>query len=57
MANKVDAKVYARILELKEKYQLTNPVIAERLGISVRTVRIYLRANRLNLRPYEKSDV
>lgn len=56
MANKVDESTYARIIELKTKYGLTNEVIAQRLGISSRTVRVYLRANRLNLKPYQLPD-
>lgn len=54
MAPKVDQDTYNRICELKMKYGLTNDVIGERLGISGRTVRVYLRAARLNLKPYER---
>lgn len=54
MAAKVDQAVFDRILELKERYGLTNSVIGERLGISTRTVRVYLRAHRLSLKPYER---
>ena len=57
MAIKVDQDVFDRILELKSRYNLTNEVIATRLGISSRTVRVYLRAARLNLKPYQKPDV
>lgn len=52
MAAKVDQAVYNRIIELKTKYALTNKVIAERLGISDRTVRVYLRASRTKTVPY-----
>lgn len=54
MAGKVDAAVFARLVELKTKYGLTNAVIAERLGISPRTVKVYWRAHRLSLKPYVK---
>jgi DNA-binding transcriptional regulator YiaG len=35
-----------RIVELKERYQLTVPVIATRLGVSERTVWNYVTAHR-----------
>lgn len=58
MAPKVDQKVFDRIIELKTKYELTDEVISQRLGISPRTVRVYTRAARLSLKPYIKpSDV
>lgn len=46
MAAKVDAKVLARIIELREKYGLTQTVIGERLGLTSRTVRLYLSQER-----------
>lgn len=49
MAAKVDEKIFTRIVELKTKYNLTSAVIAERLGISIKTVQVYLRAARLGL--------
>ncbi len=42
MAPKVTEDVYNRILELRVKYGLGTTVIAERLGLSTRTIRIYL---------------
>jgi DNA-binding transcriptional regulator YiaG len=53
LARKVEDKQFERIIELREKYGLTAPVIATRLGISVRTVHVYLRAHREQLKPYE----
>lgn len=55
-SKKVDEKVYKRILYLKEQ-GLTQEVIATRLGISARTVRVYLRAAKTGTKPYEKPDV
>ena len=55
MAAKVDQRIYDRILQLKA-IGLTNKVIAIRLGISDRTVRIYTRAARLNLKPYQRPE-
>lgn len=55
MANKVDEVKYARILELRAM-GLTVAVIAERLGITRKTVHIYMRAAKLNLKPYEKPN-
>lgn len=52
MAIKVTQKVYDRIIELKTKYGLTNVVIAERLGLNERTVRVFLRAHREGSVPY-----
>ncbi len=49
MAAKVDEKVFARIVQLKKDYALTADVIAQRLGISRKTVQVYLRAARLGL--------
>lgn len=46
MANKVDAQVLARILELRYKYGLTQAVIGTRLGLATRTVRLYLSMDR-----------
>jgi DNA-binding transcriptional regulator LsrR (DeoR family) len=46
MAAKVDAKVLARILELRYKYGLTQEVIGTRLGLASRTVRFYLAQER-----------
>jgi predicted transcriptional regulator len=43
MAAKVDPKVYARICDLKERFGLQNVIIATRLGLSPKTVRIYLK--------------
>lgn len=57
MARKVDQKLFDRIIELKTKYDLTEEVLAQRLGVSARTIRVYLRAHRLNLAPYERPDV
>lgn len=54
MANRVDEKTLKRILQLKYEQGLTDKVISIRLGISERTIRIYSRANRLGLKPYEK---
>jgi DNA-binding NarL/FixJ family response regulator len=51
MAPKVTDWHIKRIAELK-KIGLTNEVIAERLGISSRTVRVYTRAARTGLKPY-----
>jgi DNA-binding NarL/FixJ family response regulator len=52
LARKIEDREYKRILELKA-IGLTAAVIAERLGVSRKTVQVYLRANRLNLKPYE----
>lgn len=52
MARKVEDREYKRIIELKG-IGLTAAVIAERLGISRKTVQVYLRSNRLGLKPYE----
>lgn len=41
MAAKVDAIVLARILTLKRQ-SLTHEIIAQRLGLSLRTVRFYI---------------
>jgi DNA-binding transcriptional regulator YiaG len=46
MAAKVDERVLARIIELREKYGLTQAVIGIRLGLSTRTVRLYLSEHR-----------
>lgn len=46
MANKVSPEVLARIIELREKYGLTQAVIGVRLGLSTRTVRLYLSEHR-----------
>ena len=54
MARKVDQAVYARIRQLRTQYGLTYPVIAERLGLNERTVRIYLRKAKLGLE-YDES--
>lgn len=51
-SKKVDEATYKRILYLKS-IGLTQEVIAERLSITSRTVRVYLRANRLGLKPYQ----
>lgn len=53
MAIKVDEKVLARIIELRERYGLTQSVIAIRLGLATRTVRLYLSEHRKsqNVRP------
>jgi orotate phosphoribosyltransferase-like protein len=51
MANKVDAAVYKRILELRDQ-GLTHAVIAQRLGVSERTIRVYIRAAREGNEPY-----
>jgi hypothetical protein len=44
MSRKVTPDVLKRLKELKSKYDppLTNAVIAERLGLGLRTVRFYL---------------
>lgn len=44
MSRKVTPDVLKRMFELKTKYDppLTNTVIAERLGLGLRTVRFYL---------------
>lgn len=42
MARKVDERVFQRMVELRDKHGLTKPVIAERLGLSLRTVNYYL---------------
>jgi hypothetical protein len=52
MAAKVDEKVFKRIIQLKE-LGLTDKVISIRLGISERTIRVYTRANRTGLNPYD----
>lgn len=46
MAAKVNSTVLARIIELREKYGLTQAVIGIRLGLSTRTVRLYLSQHR-----------
>ena len=57
MAAKVDEKVFARIIELREKYGLSQDVIAQRLGLSLRTVSTYLRAARLGItQPYAEKN-
>ena len=56
MAAKVDEKLYARILELRTKYGLTQEVIATRLGISARTVRVYLRSAATGTVPYKPTE-
>ncbi len=53
MARKVSEKEYKRIIELRD-LGLTVAVIAERLGITRKTVHVYLRAAKLNLEPYER---
>lgn len=42
LAPKVDAEMIERIVTLKMRDRVTNQVIAERLGISLRTIRVYL---------------
>lgn len=54
MAPKVTAEVYKRIVELREKYQLTYDVIGERLSISPHTVKAYMSAHRHQTKPYSK---
>lgn len=44
MGLKVDAKMAARIIELHLKHGCTQAIVAQRLGISSRTVRLYLKA-------------
>lgn len=46
MSNKVDKWTYNRILELIYKQGLTQKIVAERLGISTRTIRIYLKKHK-----------
>jgi len=48
---KVDPATFDRILYLRSQ-GLTQEVIAQRLGISARTVRVYLRAAKTNTKPY-----
>lgn len=53
MANKIDQKLYDRIVELRNKHGLTHDVIAARVGVSSRTVRVYLRAALTATVPYQ----
>tara|TARA_R110000868_G_scaffold286818_2_gene547265 strand:- start:707 stop:883 length:177 start_codon:yes stop_codon:yes gene_type:complete len=55
MPTKIDDRILARLLQLKG-IGLTDKVISIRLGISERTVRVYTRAKRTGLKPYEKPD-
>jgi DNA-binding CsgD family transcriptional regulator len=55
VAIKVDKKIYERILYLKNQ-GLTNAVIAERLGLSSRTVRVFTRAARTGTKPYHPDE-
>jgi transposase-like protein len=43
MIRRVTDDVKARIIELKVRHGLTNVIIAERLGISPTTVKVYMR--------------
>ena len=52
MVNRVDPKTLERILYL-HRQGLSQNIISQRLGISTRTIRVYLRAERLGLKPYE----
>ena len=51
MAPKVDERVHKRILELLA-LGLTHNVISQRLGITERTIRVYVRAQREGSKPY-----
>ena len=51
MSLKVDTWRRDRIIQLKA-IDLEDDVIAERLGISPRTVRVYYRAHRTGTKPY-----
>lgn len=55
MSAKMDEKTYKRLQQLKE-LGLTDKVISIRLGISERTVRVYTRAARTGLKPYESPE-
>jgi len=52
MAAKVDEAVFKRIMQLKA-LGLTDKVISIRLGVSERTIRVYTRAAKTGLKPYE----
>lgn len=53
--NLLDDKQIARLYELKA-LELTDKIIATRLGVSERTIRVYTRAKRTGLKPYEKPE-
>jgi hypothetical protein len=44
MARKVTPEVVARMIVLRERDKLTKIIIAQRLGLSLRTVNLYLNA-------------
>lgn len=44
MARKVTPEVVSRMRVLREKHKLTKRIIAERLGLSLRTVNYHLNA-------------
>jgi hypothetical protein len=52
MPNKIDDKTFAKIIDLKQRYGLTNAVLAERFGVAERTIRVYTRAARTGTKPY-----
>lgn len=56
MANKVTAEDFKKIAKLLD-IGLTHKVIATRMGISERTVRVYARAIRTGTSPYELPNV
>lgn len=55
MAAKVDRKVLDRILYLRNQ-NLTQAVIGERLGLTARTVRLYLAMVRDGVDPFKKQE-
>lgn len=55
MANKVGPKEVKRIQQLKAQ-GLTDEIVAIRMGITERTVRIYTRAARENHKPYHPTE-
>lgn len=54
---KVDAKMAARIIELHLKHGCTQEIVAQRLGISSRTVRLYLKQWRDAQKDKDPQDV
>ena len=55
---KVDDRLLRRLLELKAKYPyLNNEILAQRLGITARTIRLYLNDPKFQTRRIECTPV
>lgn len=48
--------MFDKIIHLKNTYGLTNAVLAERFGVSVRTIKVYVRAAKSNTVPYKPTE-